>query len=459
MGVQGRHNVGEEVKMQDIKPKAVLVPFGYPGYPDSYLERFTEESVEALKGLGIELRCSPIVKVRSDAEGAVKVLREEDFDFFVVLILSWVEAPNVVDVVDDFRDKPILLWSHTMFKEGGEWMTLGPMPGAGVVRQTFEELGLNFKFVYGMPDEEKLKSQISLFSKAASAVHRLRHSTVGLLGYASMGMYTACFDHLPLREKLGVEVHHLDQYVLVKRTEEMGDDEVEDLVKKAKENWEIGEGVTDRDLIVSLKMYRALKDLVEEFGWSALQIKCQYELSKYYRSVPCIPLSMLGNELPCSCEGDIPLIVTQLMLHYLGGGIVSYGDIHTVEEDRILVGACGYAPFGLCDGRPKVGKTEVLYEGVANCSLYREGRVTLARLGYKRDRSLKMHIVTGEAKKPRPFREVGCLPYPSMEVMLDGNGDDVAQNLASQHYAIAYGDFKRELLELCGLLSIEPKVT
>ncbi|HID94589.1 MAG TPA: hypothetical protein EYP53_00835 [Candidatus Latescibacteria bacterium] len=445
--------------MQGRKPKAVLVPFGYPGYPDSYLERFTEESVEALKGLGIELRRSAIVKVRSDAAEAVKALKEEDFDFLIVLILSWLEAPNVIDVVDGFPDVPILLWSHTMFKENGEWMTLGPMPGAGVIRQTFEELGLNFKFVYGMPDEEKVRREIGLLARAASVVYRLRHSTVGLLGYASMGMYTACFDHLPLREKLGVEVQHMDQYVAVKRIEEMEDEQVERLVKEAKEIWEIGQGVTDRDLIISLKMYRALKDLVEEFGWSALQIKCQYELSKHYKSVPCIPLSMLGNEVPSSCEGDILLIVTQLMLHYLMGGIASYGDIHTVEEDRILVGACGYAPFGLCDGRPKVDKTEVLYEGVANCSLYKEGRVTLARLGYRRDRSLKMHIVTGEAKKPRPFREVGCLPYPSMEVVLDGKGDNVAQNLASQHYAIAYGDFREELLELCNLLSIAPKIT
>ena len=445
--------------MQADKPKAVLVPFGYPGYPDSYLTRFTKNSVEVLEELGVNLQCSSIVKTRPDAVEARETLRKNDFDFLIVLLLSWIEAPNVIDVVDEFSNRPILLWSHTMFREGDEWMTLGPMPAAGVIRQTFEELGLNFKFVYGMPEEEKVRREMSLFAGAASVVHRLRYSTIGLLGYASMGMYTACFDHLPLREKLGVEVHHLGQYVVVKKVEEMGDDQVEELVSRAKGEWEIGPGVTDRDLTVSLKMYRVLKDLVEEFGWSALQIKCQYELSKYYKSVPCIPLSMLGNEIPCSCEGDIPLVVTQLMLHYLTGLIVSYGDIHTIEEEKILLGACGYAPFGLCDGKPKVGKTEVLYEGVANCGLYKEGRVTLARLGYRRDRSFKMHIITGEAKKPRRFREVGCLPYPSMEVILDGNGDDVAQNLASQHYAIAYGNFKKELLELCGLLSIVPTVT
>ena len=444
--------------MEKRKPKAGLVPFGYPGYPQSYLKRFTDESIEVLKELDIELITAPIVKEYPDSEKAKEALRKEDFDFLIVLILSWLEAPNAVAVVQEFSHKPILLWSHTMFKEGDEWRTLGPIPGVGVIRQTFEELGLNFKFIYGMPGEEKVKNQIRLFSKVASTIHRLKHSKIGLLGYISMGMYTACFDHLPLREKLGVEVEHLDQYVLIKKTEEIKDERVKELIEEVKQKWEIGAKVTDKDLTIALKMYQALKDLVKEFGWQALQIKCQYELSKYYRAVPCVPLSMLANELPCSCEGDIPLITTQLMLHYLTGKIVSYGDIHTIEDKNILVGACGYAPFDLCEGKPRVDKTEVLYEGVANCSSYKEGRVTLARLAYKRDRSFKLHIVTGEGKKPRPFREIGCLPYPSMEIVLDGEGDEFAQSLMSQHYAIVYGDYRKELLELAKFLSITPIV-
>ena len=104
----------------------------------------------------------------------------------------------MLEIVQAFSYKPILLWSHTMFKEDNEWRTLGTIPGVGVIRQTFEELGLNFKFIYGMPEEEKVKRGIRLFSKAASTIHRLKHSKIGLLGYISMGMYTACFDHLPL---------------------------------------------------------------------------------------------------------------------------------------------------------------------------------------------------------------------------------------------------------------------
>ena len=443
---------------QRTTPRAGLVPFGYPGYPDSYLDRFAEGSKAMLKASGIELVSTLVVKTFPDATKARGILRGADFDFLIVLVLSWLEAPNVVEVVKEFPGKPILLWSHTMFQEEGEWRTLGPIPGVGVIRQTFEELGLNFRFVYGMPEDEKVAKAIELFAKATSTIHRLKDSKIGLLGYASMGMYTACFDHLPLREKLGPEIEQLDQYVLVKRIEEMDDGRVAELFQQVKQEWEIGSKVTDQDLTTTLKMYQGLRELAEEFGWQALQIKCQYELSKYLKCVPCVPLSMLASELPCSCEGDILLIVSQLMLHYLSGRIASCGDIHTIEEKSILLGACGYAPFGLCEGRPKVDKTEIMYEGVANCTLYKEGRVTLARLGYRRDRSLKLHIVTGEGKTPRPFREVGCLPYPAMEMTLDGSGDELAQTLMSQHYAIVYGDYKEELLEVARYLSLEPKV-
>lgn len=269
-------------------------------------------------------------------------------------------------------------------------------------------------------------------------------------------MYTAAFDHLPLRQKLGPEIDHVDQYLIIKKIEEMEDERVKALVKDAREKWEIGSEVSERDSMVTLKMYVALKDWVKEFDWSALTIKCQYELSKYYKAVPCVPLSMLGDEIPCSCEGDIPLITTQLMMHYLTGAVVTYADVHTIRENGILFGACGLAPFSLCSGSPKVDKTTILYEGVANCTVYKEGEVTLARLAYKKDRSFKMHVIKGMAQKPEPFHEVCCLSYPSMEIILDGSAEKFAQTMMSQHYALVYRNIDKELLRLCELLEIEP---
>jgi len=438
------------------KPKAVLVPFGYPGYPQELLERFTEESEKVVKNLQIDLTTTPIVKVLSDIPSAQKLLRERDYDFIIALILSWIEAPQVIETLKEYFSKPILLWSHTMFKEKGERLTLGPIPGVGVIRETLEEMEANFKFIWGMPKEKKVQDQISSFAKVASTIHQLSHSRIGLLGYISMGMYTAAFDHLSLRKRIGPEIDQLDQYVLIKKIEEIKPERVKRLINQVKKEWNIAKAVTPQDLDITLKMYLALKDLVKEFNWSAVNIKCQYELSKYYKHTPCVPLSMLGDELPCSCEGDIPLITTQLIMYYLSGATATYCDIHTIEENRLLMGACGYAPFSLGKGKAKVDRTTVLYEGLANCTIYREGEVTLARLAYTKDREYKMHIAKGQAHQAEPFHEVGCLPYPSMEVTLEGSGEEFGQQLMSQHYSVVYADIQKELLELCRLFKIKP---
>jgi L-fucose isomerase-like protein len=439
-------------------PKALLVPFGYPGYPVELLQRFTRESEAFLGTLGIDVLTTPIVIEPSiDVQKAKHAIADaRDIDLVIPLVLSWLEAPNVLDTLQDVLSKPLLLWSHTMWRDGGDLLTLGPIPGAAVIRQTFEELGLCFKFVYGMPGEEKLKKPITLFAKAARVRNRLAHTRIGLVGYLSMGMYTGAFDHLPLREKLGPEVDQIDQYALIQRLESMSDARAAELLAQAKKDWQIGKAVTDKDLTTTMKMFLALRELAQERRWDAVTVKCQYELSKMYKMTPCVPLSMLGNDLTSSCEGDIPLVVSQLISYYLTGDIVSYGDVHTVTDRSILLGACGFAPFGLGEGKPTVDKTQVLYEGVANCTIYREGTVTITRVGYTRDRGFKMHLAGGKAQRPPAFREIGCLPYPSMEVILDGDADRFGQQLPSQHYSIVYGDIREELREVCALMNIRP---
>jgi L-fucose isomerase-like protein len=439
------------------KPKAVMVPFGYPGYPGDLVDRLQKESEDMLRAQDIDVVTVPRVTVWADAKKTAAELRKHECDFVVVLILSWLEALNVIETVQEQFNKPILLWSHTMFEQDGEKLNIGAVAGVGVIREAFEEFGLRFRFVWGMPNEERVQQQVKSAASVLSTISRLRHSKIGLVGYGSMGMYTAFFDHTSLKRDLGPEVEQLDQYALVKKIEETAADKVAGEMKTAKAEWEIGEAVTDPDLEITFKMYHCLKEIVKEFDWQALTVKCQYELSKIYKHVPCVPLSMLGNDMPCSCEGDVPLITTQLIMHYISGGAtVTYCDIHDMEQEDIMCAACGYAPLNMGEGRPKVDKTELLYEGVANCTIYREGQVTVARLAYTKDRTYKMHITGGKAHHAKPFREVGCLPYPSMAVTLDGSTEHFGQHMMSQHYAIMYGDIRRELVTFCDLMGIRP---
>jgi len=438
-----------------LKIRVAYIPFGYPDYPRDLINRFLEESKNMLKDLKFEVVETRPVIVFEEAEEAAADLDGKQFDLIIANIISWVEAPNVIAVLERFKHKPIILWSHTMFKEGRELLTLGPLPGAGVLRETLEEMGFKFWFVWGMPWEERVKSDIAFYSRIAHAYERLKGSRIGLLGYASMGMYSGTFDHVSLRDRIGVEVDQLDQYALIHLLDEVSDEDCERIVGVMRSRFRFhGEDLEDY-LRKAARIYLVLRRLVKERRWNALTVKCQYELSRYFGFAPCVPLSMLGDELPCSCEGDVPLIVTQLMMHYLTGQTTSYGDIHHITDRYLLIGACGFAPFSLARDRPEIGVHTALYEGLLNMSTYKDGRVTLARLAYSRNRSYKMHIAVGDATAPEPFHEVGCPPYPSMKVILDGDPKHFGQNMCSQHYAIVYQDIGEELAELCKMLNIQ----
>jgi L-fucose isomerase-like protein len=429
-----------------------MVPFGYPDYPESELQRWIDQSAESLRGMGLHVSASPSVIVPEHVPQAVKALRELDYDLIIALLVSWVEAPLFVSTLRQFYGRPLLLWSHTTYMEGDDRVTLGALPAAGVLRETLDEMEAPFRFVYGMPGEPGLRDRILPYARAAAVARALDGARIGLFGYASMGMYTGTIDHTQLRAQVGPEIEHLDQYLIVKRYEETSPQDAQALLGRAN-GWQCSSSVSTDDLEMVLRMYLAIKSLATEYRLEALTVKCQYELSRVFGLAPCLPLSILGDEMVSSCEGDLPLVVSQLILHYLTGDPTSYGDLHHVTEREILLGACGFAPLSYAAGQPVINKHTALYEGLLNSSPYKEGPVTLARLA-ARSGGFKMHIAGGQAVPPPSFHEVGCPPYGTISVVLDGDTEAFMQNLFSQHYAIAYGDVRAELVELCRLLDI-----
>ena len=434
------------------KVRVACVPFGYPDYPRGELDRLIAASADALAEMGLDVIKVPAVIVAADVEPALQALRASEYDAIVAVLVSWVEAPLLVATLRPFRSRPVLLWSHTTFMDGASRITLGALPAAGVIRETLQEMQFCFRFVYAMPGEPVLAERSLPFLRATAAVEALSRARVGLFGYASMGMYTGTIDHTQLRSQLGPEIDHLDQYVIVERFNKLTDDDVRHLLPRT-ESWELSLSAGPADLNKVFRMYAAIKALAQENRYDALTVKCQYELSRIFGLAPCMPLSLLGDEMVVSCEGDLPLVVSQLILHYLTGDPTSYGDLHNATEREILLAACGFAPLSYAAGRPVVNKHTALYEGLLNSSPYKEGRVTLARLAAQNG-GFKMHIAGGRAVPPPPFHEIGCPPYAYTSVELDGDTDAFMQNLFSQHYAITYGDVQAELGELCRILDI-----
>jgi hypothetical protein len=86
----------------------------------------------------------------------------------------------------------------------------------------------------------------------------------------------------------------------------------------------------------------------------------------------------------------------------------------------------------------------------------KKGRMTLACLA-EDDDGFRMHIVTGEAKQPPQWVEMGVpLPsWPSVRFFPDVPVRRILDHVLSQHFAAVRGDFAGELLDLCSLLGIK----
>jgi L-fucose isomerase-like protein len=442
-----------------MKPTVLLVPFGDRYYPPDVQQSLIDRCAQMLKALDVELRVAPTVKVIEDAPAAARFAEEACADLTVALIATWMEPPNFFAALDPVLHKPLLLWSLVMYpnpEDQREMLTLGGFVAAATLRETLEEMDIKHKFIWGMPEDPATRTTIASYARVALARRRLRQTRVGLFGYASLGIYTATFDAVSLRRKIGPEIFHLDQWLLIKRIEEVASEKAEAVADELTHEWKLGPNVTRAELVKAGRMAVALRELAAENRLDAINIKCHYELSEIYQFTACVPISILSRDIVCSCEGDMFATMSQLMLHYLTGNQTVYGDIHEVfPPDRLTIACCGFNPIGMCDPNCRViSRWASDFQGIMNSSPYQtDQRVTLARMAAKGE-DYKLHLTTGKTVKTFNWHEINCPPPPATDVILDDDPTWFARNIASNHYAMVFGDVRQELTDLCDLLNV-----
>lgn len=441
------------------RPKVGFMVVCQKLYPFKKAREFANIAVKELEKRGLSIIASQ--ETVFDIPNAQRIARElwsRDVDLLIIFIGTWFEEPTLIAAVQEVKDLPLLIWGIPMYLEEGVKESTGSLPAAAIVRVTLEEMGRKFKFVVGLPSDSETLDEVYRYAKTASATKMLRRARVGLIGYASMGMYPATFDHVTLREQIGPEVVHVDTYSLIKKMDEIPEEEALEQVQRFCERYFIEPDVPQQDLVVATKIYLGFKEIIQEFSLDALVPKCQYELSVDYGAVCCVPLSILADEgIVCACEGDIHLAVTMMIFHFLTGKPIYYGDVLDIRDgNRLYLSSCGFAPLSLAAEPEKmgIGKHKFYFRGLRSGITLKPGRVTIARLEGRKG-TYRMHIATGEALET----ELRQRFFPATEIALDGDIDDFIQNLLSQHYTVAQADIKGELLELCDLLDIKPIVT
>ena len=444
-----------------------FVSFMAPAYTQDTVEvlkKLVDRAKETLSSLGIEIaaEAGPVINL-SDVDPAVSKIRPEEFDFITALIPAWAEPPMIVNTLRPFFNKPILLWTLSSIQKEGVLIAPAGAAGMSAVMYPLKVMGAKLKMVFGNPESERVRSEISKFARVASAVNKLAHSRIGIFGYADMGSYTAGFDQTSLRSKIGIEVEDYEIHRLLLKVDEVKDEEADEFISKQFKDWNIDKEVAKEDLRKAVKIYLALKRIIDERKFNAVSMKCVYGLPIYYGITPCIPLALAGAEVPVVCESDVLGLVTELIMDFISGQRSVYLEFYDIFDDRVLMGVCGMIPQSALEDTPRLYKYAWgKLTGLMVVGSMKTGKITLARLASAGDQ-YTMHITEGEAVKPRTWHEIGwqleAPLYPSLEIILGEKTKEFTENILAQHYHLVYGDYVDELTELCKLLGINVIIT
>jgi L-fucose isomerase-like protein len=283
----------------------------------------------------------------------------------------------------------------------------------------------------------------------------MRRTRLGLVGYTAMSIYPGTFDHVLLRTRIGPEVVHIDSYTVINKAQA-----INDKLRRAHEDWirdttRIAGDVTDKDIETVAGVTLSLLQLCDELNLEGINVKCQFEFSKEYGAVACVPISSMSEfGIVGSCEGDMLCTVSMALLNKLSEQPVGYGDAIDHVGDVLTLSACGFMPFSFADREQRLIRKFMPhpgFNGIQSSFVGRPGKVTMLRI-IEDIGSYHVLVFTGEALPESKLRQ-GYMP--AIEVRIDGSMEELVSHYSGQHYAFGYGDWSLEIMEYCRLCGIE----
>jgi len=382
-----------------------------------------------------------------ESQGKLANLVEEwgelSFDLIILQSVGFGLGAGPVDIAMSQKGVPIVIWS--LPEPGlteGTGLKRNSWCGANMHTAHLNKLGVKYEYIYGMPGKD-VEYDLKKIIKVFEVTKRLRKSTIGAIGGRVPGYYDSNFDELSLRKSLGIKFEFFDLAQVFALFEGITEKEVKDTADKIYPKNRVD---IDDYLANNVKLYIAIRKIVEEYGLSGLSVKCWPDMQNLLNIVACSTVSALGDVgIPSSCEGDMLGAVSMLIMNYFSDDVTTLMDIvdFDFKDNNFLIFHCGACPTKMASDKGSVEyRTQSIVAahcGIASEFALKEGQCGLMRL--REDNEIKgkykMLFVGGEGiKGPNVIRG------NSLKIKTDDVGkmvDTIIKEGFEHHYAFGYG--------------------
>lgn len=450
--------------------------------------QFREQLVRRLEEDGFEVVTGDDVIWQNDIavrNGRRLAAAHVDAVVFNFSVWAW---PQYARVAGQFCPQPIVMFSTINPRYPG---LVGMLANAGSLAQA----GITFTKTFGDLAQPEVSARLRSQIVAIAAARRLKGLTYCLIGGRSLGIDTTVIDPAQWMKQFGIDVDHVDQFELVRRAEaelaagsrsriEPALTYLKKTVRKI--HWTAADAafrLTEDLLRRQLGLYYAALDLIEQFKYDFCGIKGQRELTEHFATAdvaeaflndPYGPDGVSKPSIVCATEADSDAALTMQIFKQLTGEPALFADVRHYHDDLGVWDLCNsgeHATFFAgrsLDPAVNLARTELRPQGfyfpAGGAAVYHiaaPGRVTLARL-IRVDGRYVMTIVPAEfvdfGDRNDAIAAISQDNWPHAFAKFDCAVDTFIHHFHCNHIHGAYGDWVRELEQVCGLLDIDCRV-
>ena len=197
-----------------------------------------------------------------------------------------------------------------------------------------KQKGEKVEIIHG--DSDYIARRIKELSKIFEVKSRLASTKLGVIGKPSDWLIASDVDYNKVKDDLGISLIDIEMDELIKEIEQkhrFDHPKLNDIKNK---------GFDSKSIDGALKIYNGFKAIVNKYKFDGITVRC-FDLLEIYKNTGCLGLSLLNDEgILAGCEGDIPALISMVILHYLTDEPVFMANPSSIDIDKneIILAHC-----------------------------------------------------------------------------------------------------------------------
>lgn len=184
--------------------------------------------------------------------------------------------------------------------------------------------------------------KINTLYQIHKTVNSLKKKRIGVIGTPNQWFVSSSVNYLLAQRRWGIEYVDIPVEELIREFGNITEDEVGEQAAVVAGNARECIEATPEDLLDDMRIYKALKNIIDKYRLNALALNSQ-KIFEIVKTSCCVAISMLNNDgIPAINESDLQSIFTALVLKELTGEISFLGHISKVDcsKNEVMMAAC-----------------------------------------------------------------------------------------------------------------------